>query len=863
MQPKPFFEEDKDKIEDALKKIYRIFNSKEPESEKYKKNIEKLSKVLDEIVSDPNLSKDGEIINLAIEVIRISKSFLDDEAFFKLLEEKKNKIKDGLKKMYKIFNSQEPESEEYKKNIEKLSKLLDDIVSDPDISKDGEIINLAIEVIKISRIFPHHEAFFKFLEEKGGFEYLLNDVDPFLNCAKRYYTPERSNDSLHPYLYDLLERFDKDKRLVVSAPPSFGKTKLFFEILKANEYKKVMAIFPTNALVNEIYQKISSSGLGEKFIVIKTIDDYESIKNKLENENFILIFTPEKALEILNKNESLEFCFGSMDEIQKIDYESKDQRAPLISNALYKLADRSKHLYCIGPSFDHFEHEQEIRAQFERISVKLVSSNTKPLLEGGITTKKKGVFNCINHFISLNQTGIIYCPRIAETESLATSYAGTIGYDIEGDDEVKGLINYINKEILEEKDKDKWHLIKCLESRVAFHHGGLPQEIQFYIIDLFNKKKLKAVFCTSTIIEGVNLEAKNVIIYRFQDKIGRPKMTYLEYKNLVGRAGRLGKYFAGNIYFKEKDFSKQVEKKKEINIKLNEYSDIKDIETIIQMKVDDQKTEDVKKLKDEDILKKDLDIIKRNRFIGVKGQKVLLKKLRDMSDDDFLDFENFSFSKNDEDEESSVSKVINESRWLFSDEHRKKVFRNVAELRENGTSRGNSSYTIPQLAFYYSRYIRSFEASENAIKSLYPAVYMNNRSEFEEGNKDVGKRISKTSKLVNNFCSFALPRYIKAFFIIYEHVYKERTEKELDNKVVRKYLDGDTENTPKNLLKALDVPNNIIGDIIKYFENCKDTLDIRKKFKEEHSIIKDELSREKLIFLEYIMGYSNDDQGES
>ena len=281
MQSKLFFGENKGKIEGTLKKMYKIFNSKEPKSKGYKKNIEELSKVLYDIVNDPNLSKDGEIINLAIEVIRISKRFLDHEAFFKLLEEKKNKIKDALKKMYKIFNSKEPESGEYKKNIEELSKILDDIVSDLDLSKDGEIINLAIEVITISRIFPHHEAFFKFLEEKGGFEYLLNDVDPFLNCAKRYYTPKGSNDSLHPYLYDLLEKFEKYKRLVVSAPPSFGKTKLLFEILKVNEYKKVMAIFPTNALVNEIYQKISSSELGTKFIAIKTIDDYESIKNKL------------------------------------------------------------------------------------------------------------------------------------------------------------------------------------------------------------------------------------------------------------------------------------------------------------------------------------------------------------------------------------------------------------------------------------------------------------------------------------------------------------------------------------------------------------------------------------------------------
>lgn len=54
------------------------------------------------------------------------------------------------------------------------------------------------------------------------------------------------------------------------------------------------------------------------------------------------------------------------------------------------------------------------------------------------------------------------------------------------------------------------------------------------------------MFCTSTLVEGVNLPADNLFITSYKN--GRPKMNEVEFKNLVGRVGRIEYNLYGNVY---------------------------------------------------------------------------------------------------------------------------------------------------------------------------------------------------------------------------------------------------------------------------------------------------------------------------
>src|SRR5690606_42080798 len=49
-------------------------------------------------------------------------------------------------------------------------------------------------------------------------------------------------------------------------------------------------------------------------------------------------------------------------------------------------------------------------------------------------------------------------------------------------------------------------------SNIGIHHGTIPKYIQREIINFFNQGVIKCIFSTTTITEGVNTTAKNMII---------------------------------------------------------------------------------------------------------------------------------------------------------------------------------------------------------------------------------------------------------------------------------------------------------------------------------------------------------------
>lgn len=67
------------------------------------------------------------------------------------------------------------------------------------------------------------------------------------------------------------------------------------------------------------------------------------------------------------------------------------------------------------------------------------------------------------------------------------------------------------------------------------------------IEDLFQKGNITIMFCTSTLLEGVNLPADNLFIT--DNKIFRRKMNPVDFRNLIGRVGRISYNLYGNVFF--------------------------------------------------------------------------------------------------------------------------------------------------------------------------------------------------------------------------------------------------------------------------------------------------------------------------
>lgn len=103
------------------------------------------------------------------------------------------------------------------------------------------------------------------------------------------------------------------------------------------------------------------------------------------------------------------------------------------------------------------------------------------------------------------------------------------------------LADYISRKI-----HPKYILVKLVRKGIAFHTGELPVDVRIRIEEACRQGILKLVFCTSTLLEGVNLPADNIFVTTLQN--GKRALSQLDFLNLIGRVGRLGHSMLGNVF---------------------------------------------------------------------------------------------------------------------------------------------------------------------------------------------------------------------------------------------------------------------------------------------------------------------------
>lgn len=82
-------------------------------------------------------------------------------------------------------------------------------------------------------------------------------------------------------------------------------------------------------------------------------------------------------------------------------------------------------------------------------------------------------------------------------------------------------------------------LEKTISYAVGFHHAGLTFDERDIIESAFCRSALRVIVATSTLSSGVNLPARRVLIRT--PMFGGKPMCSLTYKQMIGRAGRMGK----------------------------------------------------------------------------------------------------------------------------------------------------------------------------------------------------------------------------------------------------------------------------------------------------------------------------------
>lgn len=463
----------------------------------------------------------------------------------------------------------------------------------------------------------------------------LNDIKH--SAIQNYYKSKVfSNNLLDKRQKEVIDKFMSldQKRILVSAPTSFGKTFLLREIIFLNRerYRNILLLFPTIALLNENTESVNQL-IQELKLEYKIINNvYSGIE---DTEKHIFILTPERALKLLADNANLSIDFFFFDEVYKIDEDfdrnedsnekegeedvkqDNGNRAKAFRIVLYLLAKSVKEYYLAGPYLNLNQVKKgmqiflkdnnitPIQMEFEptsRIEIdawKMNGIEYHPILgeikkqlyaHAGPSTKEK--VQGIVKYLQENRLGqaIFYCSTPSNSmkytrdiiEAFSEEKEKKIPYDF-----IEHLKKKYNVKIGKSKDSTMyWSLVQALENGIGIHHGKFPKYVQNEVLRLFNNGDFDYLFCTSTIIEGVNTNAKNVVI--INNSVGNTTMTAFALKNIKGRAGRYYHHAMGRVFYTDSK-QRQIENADDMQLNFQTY----DTHPILNADIDNASLDDL------------------------------------------------------------------------------------------------------------------------------------------------------------------------------------------------------------------------------------------------------------------------------
>lgn len=398
----------------------------------------------------------------------------------------------------------------------------------------------------------------------------------------------------------------RGENIVLSAPTSFGKSLIIDSIIASQRYNNIVIIVPTIALIDETRKRLSQ--FKELYKIITHPSQSSSGRN-------VFILTQERAIEIIPE---IQVDFFVIDEFYKLSPQKSDEeRCHVLNQVFYSLVKKDAQFYLLGPNIERVSTEL-----LDNIKYRFIKTDYKTVVSERHMVRIKTGEDAINKLIELSskftEPTLIFCQSPASANKVAVAFLNSGKFSkTESNDELSYW--------LKDNYHSEWILPNCLEHEIGIHHGKIPRAIAQKCVKLFNDGKIKCLICTSTLIEGVNTKAKNVII--FDNKIARTKFDYFTFNNICGRSGRMFEHFIGNIFlFHEPPtaelplvdfpiFSQNDNVPEKLLININE----EDLKETSKLKI--------KKYIEQDILSKDA--LKRNSYIDLDKQLILATYIQD------------------------------------------------------------------------------------------------------------------------------------------------------------------------------------------------------------------------------------------
>lgn len=493
---------------------------------------------------------------------------------------------------------------------------------------------------------PYPQVVNHMIRETGLFPYLQIDSASWdikyvhqafeVDVGRRVATLHREQSSVLAKLLD-------GTSIAVSAPTSFGKSFIIDAFIAAKKPDTVVIIVPTIALMDETRRRIFKK-FSKEYTVITAPDTALSSKN-------ILIFPQERAFGYLNLLDKIDLLV--VDEFYKASQKHDKERSPSLIKAILKLSKKSTQRYYLAPNVKKLAENAFTKGMefIELLDFNTVYLDIKDHYSEIAGDEKKKGEKLIELISSGDQKTLIYAGTYADIKRVS---------DLIIDYMAKVENPYTNTfgQWLRDNYKSDWILADLADRGVGVHNGRMHRCISQLQVKLFEYDNgFNNIVSTSSIIEGVNTSAENVILWR--SKIGSNNLKDFTYKNIIGRGGRMFKYFVGNIHLLDapplsEDAQLEIEFPEEILGTLDESGDAehltdRQIEKIIEYKIQ------MSSIVGDDNFAR----IKRENLLNDSDADFLLRLAMDMRNSP-ADWRGFAFlnSSNSSDWESTLYKVL-------------------------------------------------------------------------------------------------------------------------------------------------------------------------------------------------------------
>jgi ERCC4-related helicase len=699
----------------------------------------------------------------------------------------------------------------------------------------------------ISGIPHYYEMLKKFNTLKQYNEYDLNTFSALLYESTLHID---ENIKIHRYQKEILNKFqtNQQNKFFLSASTSFGKTFLVYEIIKKINYKNIVLIFPTIALLTENYEKLLKNNLYDNIKSKYTIHTLSDIKEI--GENNIFIYTPERYLSFIdNTSNELDIDFVFVDEIYKIDNEyiidninKENERDTAYRIALYNILQKSKDILLVGP-YINFPNKNEINKNqsfnifLEKNNFKLIDYNSFEIVNKSYTVINKGGKYKIDPNLTIDLTGfsnknvgerlskivkdirqinenvIIYTKGPSTAENKAKEIIQNTISQIQISDRLNLLITHLENRF----QFTDWSIIQGLKNKIGIHHGLVPKYIQKEIISLFNNGDIDVLISTTTITEGVNTSAKNLLVLS-ANKGNKPLKTF-DAKNIAGRAGRFLYHYSGRVLILEKKFQEILESSDD-EIKHKNYDKEIRKDEIDYFITDDEFLDNNDKIKKEEV-------IKLYKEKNIPDDIMNMYKVISYSDKiDIFDRINLLISEKSGIYYTMLQKFISKIAynlkldyngfeiflWIIKPIVKNEKLKFLIDYKVENNDKNSSLLT--NLLYFYLK--------DGFIGSV--------RYKIDKQNKSTDEAIRESSSFVFNTLKYQLVKYLGVFNIMYKFIESQRQNKQFDeitgiDKLLVK-LEYNATSEKGKLASDYGVPSKII----EYYDNENKQQEIKSSF---------------------------------